>query len=487
MSTSINGSGDILTLSSTTFTSSPLGASGGAGLVGYLPAGTGAVATTVQSKLRESVSVKDFGAKGDGSTNDLVAINTAVSAFSSDGGTLYFPSGQYRINGPILDSGKPIRFELDAACVIKPTVDTDVFRLTAIRSAVVGQGVIDGSLVSSGTGSGVVVGYGGANAAQVNIDCTIKSMQGYGIKYENGAFLKTDVLIQNCVAGGILCTANYDDNNHGDFLAHIINCTGAGFATVYSATVTLRSRHHHFRQVKTFGCVGGGFDINTEESTGVLFAELNTGFQIRLGANAWGNMLFVTGANGSPDVTESVAGSNFIAGAQGGGYNYSIVRQLIANTLKARNNTYTGSLALAITAANQATLSNDDAVNTNFTLKLTNKDYASGYNLTTEVDKLSFLRGGGTIDRMATGLVNLTFGTVNTFTSTTVGTGFTSGTGATCVITWADTTANLPIGIVLQGSFDKASGALSVIATNVTGANIVVGTARIRYTVFTHF
>ena len=37
-----------------------LSASSGASLVGYLPSGTGAVATTVQSKLRQSVSVFDF-------------------------------------------------------------------------------------------------------------------------------------------------------------------------------------------------------------------------------------------------------------------------------------------------------------------------------------------------------------------------------------------------------------------------------------------
>ena len=43
---------------------SDLVASSGSSLVGYLPAGTGAVAATVQSKLRETVSVKNFGAVG---------------------------------------------------------------------------------------------------------------------------------------------------------------------------------------------------------------------------------------------------------------------------------------------------------------------------------------------------------------------------------------------------------------------------------------
>ncbi|HQT51121.1 MAG TPA: tail fiber domain-containing protein, partial [Acidovorax defluvii] len=43
-----------------------LAASSGASLVGFQQAGTGTVTTTVQAKLRETVSVKDFGAVGDG-------------------------------------------------------------------------------------------------------------------------------------------------------------------------------------------------------------------------------------------------------------------------------------------------------------------------------------------------------------------------------------------------------------------------------------
>jgi hypothetical protein len=68
----------------------------GSNLVSYLPAGTGAVATTVQTKLRENVSVKDFGAVGNGSTNDRSAIVAAQTAVA--GNTLFFTPGTYRIN-----------------------------------------------------------------------------------------------------------------------------------------------------------------------------------------------------------------------------------------------------------------------------------------------------------------------------------------------------------------------------------------------------
>lgn len=68
--------------------------------VTYDPAGAGAVATTVQTKLRQYVSVKDFGAVGDGIADDKSAIQLAINAAQITGGNeIYFPPGTYLIDG----------------------------------------------------------------------------------------------------------------------------------------------------------------------------------------------------------------------------------------------------------------------------------------------------------------------------------------------------------------------------------------------------
>lgn len=59
---------------------------------------TGAVARTVNAKLQEAVSVKDFGAVGDGVTNDTAAFQAAATYINAqDGGKLIIPAGTYLV------------------------------------------------------------------------------------------------------------------------------------------------------------------------------------------------------------------------------------------------------------------------------------------------------------------------------------------------------------------------------------------------------
>jgi len=63
---------------------------------------TNAVETTVQAKLSETVSVTDFGAVGDGVTDDTAAIQAAIDAVPATGGGVHFPEGNYLVTSSIV-------------------------------------------------------------------------------------------------------------------------------------------------------------------------------------------------------------------------------------------------------------------------------------------------------------------------------------------------------------------------------------------------
>ena len=59
--------------------------------------GTAQLSRTTQSKLQDWVSVKDFGATGNGTSDDTVAINNALAVSNC----VYFPPGTYLTSGNI--------------------------------------------------------------------------------------------------------------------------------------------------------------------------------------------------------------------------------------------------------------------------------------------------------------------------------------------------------------------------------------------------
>lgn len=131
---------------------------------GFLQAGTGATTRTWQSKARDILHVDDFGAVGDGTTDDRVAIQAAIVATPS-GGTLLFGPKVYAVSKAAaaycLAASSPITLLGSQGTAIKPlataTSTTDVLYLTGSPFGIYQQTIIDGIFIgdpSAGTRNG---------------------------------------------------------------------------------------------------------------------------------------------------------------------------------------------------------------------------------------------------------------------------------------------------------------------------------------------
>ena len=122
----VSGTGTVWSIDAGAIVNADVNASAGitAGKLSFTQAGTGATARTVDSKLKDVVSVKDFGAVGDGVTNDSAAIQAAVTA--SDNKTLIFPSGSYLL-GTNLTVSNLVSISFENSYLIVPSGVNVVF------------------------------------------------------------------------------------------------------------------------------------------------------------------------------------------------------------------------------------------------------------------------------------------------------------------------------------------------------------------------
>ena len=108
------------------------------------------------------VDIRNFGAAGDGTTNDAPAIQAALDSCKATGGTVYFPPGTYNVNAPIrFYSNQHLLFDMKATMkggtssvngLLVGYVETGVGGYDGLQNVIIEGGTFErGSASSSST------------------------------------------------------------------------------------------------------------------------------------------------------------------------------------------------------------------------------------------------------------------------------------------------------------------------------------------------
>ena len=253
----------------------------GSNSVGYLPAGINAVSTTVQTKLRESVSVKDFGAVGDGTTDDTAAFGAACTYASTRNLAVLVPgTSSFYVLTALTNADKELLYGTGIVKVAGtttkiPTVASTDNNFTAAVNIIKNTLTPDVYVGSGSVGSGVIY-------------TEVKRTGGYG-QYGNwlSNYLVTDSITAGEFDTGITSWAGSTNLSGGN---------------IFGAWVGANSPAQNLGQTYTSG-IAVGMEINVGNRWG------NYGFPPTvLGVGRQQAGLFLV-----PDVLPALDGTNAIA------------------------------------------------------------------------------------------------------------------------------------------------------------------------------
>ena len=207
---------------------------------GSTPAG--AVNRLINEKLAETISVKDFGAIGNGTTDDTASINAAIAfAISTGGNSVYFPAGNYKVTSTITWTGNGVQLIGEGRGISKITANFatgDIIYINGSASSGVKQLSITSSVAKT---TGAAIHFANCHNVQAT-NIGLESNMYYGIQIEGGAaqFITTiddfeiDSGVIGILIGGSTVAADTWIQNG------VINaCTNAGIFVQYASGLYL--------------------------------------------------------------------------------------------------------------------------------------------------------------------------------------------------------------------------------------------------------
>jgi hypothetical protein len=351
----------------------------------FLPYGTGAVTRTAQSKMREVVSVKDFGALGDNSQDDAAAIQAAIDSISS--GTVLFPAGAYKIGTAISitkTDGITLQGSGRDATYIIPTANTmNTFNIAQDKNVVIENMTLAAGITKTG-GAGIVVN--GASAGTCNSGSRFSNLTIYehynGIDFQRGDlfWVENCYFLSNINYGAIVRNSAFPDSGDGTITSCQFNSPSSiGSGVLYNSGGGLRVINNKFwnhnaglilnpldGNTSQLIISGNNFDSQTvygvylRRSSGVIvFLNViisgntfsgNTDIDIVQSDASWLNSLVITGntfirSNTSSaiqldGVSGGLIGNNLIYGQGGASKGIVLVSNTSNITIPASNNFY---------------------------------------------------------------------------------------------------------------------------------------------------